>query len=119
MLRKYGRQVNSALDLASFKSNKEIVQEGYNPLFIIQGTSYIMSTKVCTDISMCMRLPSPMSASEKILLRELVTLFEENLFRCNQCIKDFITCKDIIEEDLGSETKIMFYEDAVLSGEHQ
>ena len=41
MLRNYGRQINSALALASFKSNKEIVQEGYNPSFIIQGTPYM------------------------------------------------------------------------------
>ena len=41
VLRKYARKINSALDLASFKSYKEVVKEGYNPSFIIQGTLYM------------------------------------------------------------------------------
>ena len=40
-LRKYRRQINAAVALASFKSNTEIVQKGYNPSFIIQGTPYM------------------------------------------------------------------------------
>ena len=39
--RKNGRQIISALALASFKSKKENVQEEYNPSFIIQGTLYM------------------------------------------------------------------------------
>ena len=41
VLRKYGRQINLAFALASFKSNKEIVQEVYNPSYIIQGIPYM------------------------------------------------------------------------------
>ena len=41
VLRKYGRQISYALALESFKSNKEIVQEGYNPSFIIQGKPFV------------------------------------------------------------------------------
>ena len=48
-----------------------------------------------------------------------MTLFEGNLSICNSHVKDFITCKDIKEEDLGPETSIMFHDDAVLSGEHE
>ena len=41
VLRKYRRQINSELALASFKSNKEIVQKWYNPSFIVEGTPYM------------------------------------------------------------------------------
>ena len=41
VLRKYRRQINSALALASFKSNKENVHGGYNPSLIIQVTPYM------------------------------------------------------------------------------
>ena len=57
--------------------------------------------------------------SKEKVLRELVILFEENLSICNAYVKDFVTCKDITEEDLGPETRIIFHEDAVPSGEHE
>ena len=41
VLRKYSRQINSALALASFKSKKEIAHEGYNLSYIVQGAPYI------------------------------------------------------------------------------
>ena len=66
-----------------------------------------------------MWLPSTMSAAEKRVLKELVTLFEKSLFICNPFVKDFITYKDIKEEDLGSETRIIFHEDSVPSSEHE
>ena len=48
-----------------------------------------------------------------------MTLFEESLTRCNPYINNFITCQDITEEDLGPETRIIFHEDVVPSGEHE
>ena len=121
------------------------MQEGYNPSFIIQGTSYMhfgalypqtgsrpkfsqiylydpanVGDESRIDIRMNhMQLPSSMSKAEKKVLRELVTLFEENLSICNPYVKYFITCKDIKEEDLGPDTRIIFHEDAFPSGEHE
>ena len=34
-------------------------------------------------------------------------------------MKYFITCKEINEDDLGPETRIVFHENAVPSGEHE
>ena len=38
---------------------------------------------------------------------------------CNPFVKDFITCKDIKEGDLGPETRIVFNGDAVPRGEYE
>ena len=65
-----------------------------------------------------MRLSPSMSAAEKRVLRELVTLYEENLSICIQYVKDVITCKNITEEDLGPEIRIIFHEDEVPSGDN-
>ena len=48
-----------------------------------------------------------------------MTLFEEKLSICNPYVKDFITCKDIKEEDLGPETRITFHKEAVPSVENE
>ena len=66
-----------------------------------------------------MHLPSSMSAVENRLLRELVTLFEENLSICNLFVKKNIKYKDIKEEYLGPETRIIFHDDAFPNGEHE
>ena len=144
ILRKYGRQLNSAFALASFKSNKEIVQEGYNPSYIIQGTPYMhfgslqapsdtqprfaqiylydpanIGDDTRVEIRMNhMRLPASMSIVEKRVLKDLVAQIEENITICNSYVADFLKCKDINEEDLGPETRIIFHDDAVPSGEH-
>ena len=40
VLRKYVRQINNTFALASFGS-KEVQRDGYNPSYIIQGTTYM------------------------------------------------------------------------------
>ena len=48
-----------------------------------------------------------------------MTLFEENLSVCNPYVKDFLTCIEIAEEDLGPDTRIIFHDDAVPSRENE
>ena len=133
VLRKYGRQINSAFALASFKSNKEIVQEGYNPSFIIQGTPYMhfgalyppadtqpkfaqiylydpsnIGDDSRVEIRMNhMRLPASMSMAEKRVLKDLVELIEENITHCNSYVANFLKYKDINDEDSVPETRII------------
>ena len=40
ILRKYARQINNAFALASFGA-KEVQHKGFNPAYIIQGTTYM------------------------------------------------------------------------------
>jgi len=56
--------------------------------------------------------------ADKRVLKRLVELIEENITHCNSYVADFLKCKDINDEDLGPETRIIFHDDAVPSGEH-
>ena len=60
-----------------------------------------------------------MSQNEKTALKELIQYFDESLLICNNYVRDFIMYKEINEEDLGPETKIIFHDNAVPSGEHE
>ena len=144
VLRKYARQINSAFAMASFGA-KELERDGYNPSYIIQGTTYMRigslypsenttpayaqiylydpandDEQTRVDIRMNnLRLPSSMRQSERDLLKALIEYFDEHLPICNDLVKDFIMCKEINEEDLGPETRIIFHEHAVPSGEYE
>ena len=144
VLRKYARQINSAFAMASFGA-KELERDGYNPSYIIQGTTYMIigslypsenttpayaqiylydpandDEQTRVDIRMNnLRLPSSMSQSERDSLKALIEYFDEHLPICNNLVKDFIMCKEINEEDLGPETRIIFHDNAVPSGEHE
>ena len=64
-------------------------------------------------------LPFSMSENEKTTLKELIEYFDEILPSCNNYVMVFIMYKEINEKDLGPETKIIFHDNAVPSGEHE